>query len=176
MLMYSRCSVATTKTNPATLAAICSRMMGWARRSAMMPQSAASDEHGVVDEADVAAAPGAHAAAAGPEDVGNRAHERLGEIELGLEEQPRAENRDRAGEERALAGADAAGERGADAQAADVGASRQERHVEQRRQDHPGDRADEEHAPLVGADDAPPAAPSRQGCASGVKMNPVAAS
>ena len=55
--------------------------------------------------------------------------------------------------------ADRLRQRRADAESLDVGAARQERHVDHRRQDHAEDRAGEEHAPLIGADDAPPAAP-----------------
>ena len=56
--------------------------------------------------------------------------------------------------------ADGLRQRGADAEPLDVGAARQERHVDHRRQQHAEDRAGEEDAPLIGADDAPPAAPA----------------
>ena len=114
-------------------------------------------EHHVVDGAHVAAAPGADAAAAGPEDVGDGAHHPFEMIELGLEQDPGAEERDRARHERPDLRANALGQRRGDAEAADVRAAGQERHVEQRRQRHAEQRADEEHAPLVGAHDAPPA-------------------
>ena len=63
-------------------------------------------------------------------------------------------------EQRTLSRADAVCERGADPQAPDVRARRKKRHIEQRGQHHADHRADEEHAPLIGPDDSPPATPA----------------
>jgi len=62
----------------------------------------------------------------------------------------------------ALAGAEAGGERSADAEALNVGAGREMGDVEQRRQHHADGGAGSEHAPLVGPDEAPPSAPTHQ--------------
>ena len=159
-----------TKTKPATFAPICSSMIGCASRSAMIPQSTTTREHAVVDGAHVAAAPGAHAAAAGPQDVGDRATIAFEQIELRLEQDPRAEERDHAAEQRARAGADASCASAALMPRPWMSVpARQERHVEQRRQHHAEQRAGEEDAPLIGADDAPPAAPAPHGLGVGLE-------
>ena len=126
----------------------------------MMPHSTTTAEHAVVDRAHVAAAPGADARAAGPQDVGDRAHHAL-ELSSCVLNRIHAP-RNAIAPPSAAPGlrADASRERGADAEALNVGAARQERHVEQRRQHHAEKRADEEHAPLIGAHDPPPAAPA----------------
>ena len=51
-------------------------------------------EHGVVDRANVAAAPRTHPTAACPQNVRDRAHHPFEVVELRLEEEPRAEERD----------------------------------------------------------------------------------